>query len=805
MRILKFGGTSASNEAVDKIIKIIEDQYHSDNNFCLVLSARGDTTDKLEEILELAASGTDYSCQMGQLRAKQLLPCQDVDLSAEFALLENILKGISLVGDYSLRSKDLILAQGEIMAIKTLATMLFKRSLPAHLIDSRDLIFTDDNFGNARVLEDSSLKRTNEVFSKLPEGKIPLISGFIASTTNGQTTTLGRNGSNYTASLIAKFINAGIVESYTDVNGVFTANPRLVSEAQSIDKLSFADAAEIAGFGASILHPKTILPLEESKIPLLIKNTFDPAFKGTLVCEKQSCNTLKSIAIKDDVCIINLEGKGLLGKKGIDARVFQALYALDISVGLISQGSSERCVGLVINKNESDRAVRALKTTFQSEIRNGDVSSVYSICDVSLISVIGIDINGFGTAFGNLKKNNIDILLINNTIGGNNVSLLIENRSVNKALNVIHSQIFGISRRLNIAIIGKGNVGSSLIDQILNARKNILAKRDLDINIFAIAGKDKVLLDKEGIGKDWIQKLNKSNKSRDVSNEIIGFASENHLENLIAIDNSASLEFTDNYFSLIENGFDLVSSNKLANTRSIGFYRKLRGRLKAFEKQYLYETNVGAGLPLIDTIKLLHASGENITSIKGVFSGSLSYIFNNFSVRDDDFSEIVLEAVGAGLCEPDPREDLSGKDVARKLLILARELDLGNEISDVKTENLVPRELRELTKDDFLESISGLNNKFKEIKTKLKTGEVLRYIGKLHGDLQQDKGVLEVDLRTLPANSPLGNISGSDSIFEIYTQSYGSKPIVIQGAGAGAEVTARGVLGDILRIADKIK
>jgi len=805
MKILKFGGKSASNEAIYKIIEIIENQYHSDNTFCVVLSARGDSTNMLEDILELAASGGDYSGKLEHLKQQQLLPCQDVDLSVEFALLQSILKGISLVGDYSLRSKDLILAQGEIMAIKTLASMLLKKSLPAHLIDSRDLIFTDDNFGNARVLEDLSLKRTKEVFSRLPEGKIPLTSGFVASTINGQTTTLGRNGSNYTASLIAKFINAGIVESYTDVNGVFTANPHLVSEARSIAKLSFADAAEIAGFGASILHPKTILPLEESKIPLLIKNTFNPAFKGTLVCEKQSCNTLKSITIKNDVCIINLEGKGLLGKKGIDARIFQTLYALDISVGLISQGSSERCVGFVINKNESDKAVSALKATFQSEIKNGDISSVYSICDVSLISVIGIDINGFGTAFRNLKKNNIDILLINNTIGGNNVSLLIENPSVNKALNVIHSQIFGISRRLNIAIIGKGNVGSSLIEQILNAWQNIFDKRDLDLNIFAIAGKDEVLLNKKGISRNWRAKFETLHKSKNVLNEIIAFATGHHLENLVAIDNTASFEFTDNYFTLIENGFDLVSSNKIANTRSIGFYRELRRYLKAFDKQYLYETNVGAGLPLIDTIKLLHASGENITSIRGIFSGSLSYIFNNFSLRDDDFSKIVLEAVGEGLCEPDPREDLSGMDVARKLLILARELDLGNEIRDVKIENLVPLELRDLTKNHFLQSIPGLDNKYNEIKTRLKTGEVLRYIAKLHGDLQQDKGILEVKLLRLTANGSLGNINGSDSIFEIYTQSYGSKPIVIQGAGAGAEVTARGVFGDILRIADKIK
>jgi aspartate kinase len=805
MKILKFGGKSASNNGIHRITRIIENQYRITNDFCIVLSARGDTTNKLEVIMGLASTGNDYMADLLKLKAYQLEPYENLNLDSEFTMLDNNLRGISLVGDYSRRSKDLILAQGEIMAIKTLAAILESVGIPVHVLDSREIIKTDDNYGNARLLETLSRQKTREYFSNIPKGKIPLVSGFISSDLNGETTTLGRNGSNYTASLLAKFLNASIVESYTDVDGVFTANPRLVPEAKSIDMLSFADAAEIAGFGASILHPKTIIPLEEGKIPLLVKNTFNPEFKGTLICDKQSGQGVKSITHKDDICIIKLEGKALLGKKGIDARVFQTLYTLDISVGLIAQGSSERYLGFVIDKNKSDKAVSALKTVFQNEISNREISSICAICNISLVSIIGIDINGFGTAFKNLKKNNIDILLINNAISGDNVSLLIENNSVNKALNLIHSQIFGINSRLNIAVFGKGNVGASLIDQIIRAKKNILERRGLELNIFAIAGTEKVLINKNGLAKGWRKEIEYVNNSDDVLSNIIKFTNQNHLENLVAIDNTSSFDFTDHYFSLLENGFDLVSSNKIANTRSISFYGKLRDHIKACNKQYLYETNVGAGLPLIDTIKLLHASGENITCIKGVFSGSLSYIFNNFSVRDDKFSKIVLEAIDGGLMEPDPREDLSGKDVARKLLILARELDLKNELLDVKVENLVPQEFTYMSASEFVDSIHKLDKYFSKIKSQMPEGHVLRYVGNLHGDLQKNKGLLDVELAVVPLSATLGNIHGSDSIFEIYTHSYGNKPIVIQGAGAGAEVTARGVFGDILRITDKIK
>lgn len=357
-------------------------------------------------------------------------------------------------------------------------------------------------------------------------------------------------------------------------------------------------------------------------------------------------------------------------------------------------------------------------------------------------------------------------------------------------------------KNINLAIFGHGLVGGMLINQVLDSVENIERKRGFKLNIFAIANSKKLLLKKCGVSTNWKAELEENGKLYAIQ-EVIDYAKENHLENLIAIDNTASDAFVENYFSLIENGFDLISSNKIANTLSYDFYKKLRISLENNQKEYLYETNVGAGLPLIDTIKLLHLSGENITRIKGVFSGTLSYLFNTFSENDKPFSAVLQEAIDKGFTEPDPREDLCGNDVGRKLLILARELDLQNEFDEINIENLIPEHLRGCDRNDFLNRLSELDEIFAKIKANQKPNHVLRYVGDLSGDLQQDRGNLDVKLVSIPANTALGQLKGSDSFFEIYTESYGDRPIVIQGAGAGSAVTARGVFGDILRLSEK--
>lgn len=358
-------------------------------------------------------------------------------------------------------------------------------------------------------------------------------------------------------------------------------------------------------------------------------------------------------------------------------------------------------------------------------------------------------------------------------------------------------------KKINIAIFGHGNVGSHLVNQIISSKEEISRRRDLELNIFAIANSKTVLLRQNGLDKNWIEEKIDSGTTYNPQ-EVISFAKTNNLQNLILVDNTADLGFVQNYSAFVENGFHLVSSNKIANTLDLSFYKELRRKLTSKKRQYLYETNVGAGLPLIDTIKLLHLSGENITRIRGVFSGSLSYIFNTFSEEDRTFSSVLNSAIDKGYTEPDPREDLCGNDVGRKLLILARELDLHNEFVDISIQNLIPKDLRSISKEEFLTRLQELDVPFQIKKKNQPKDCVFRYVADLHGDLSQETGaLLDVNLVSVPKNSMLGALKGSDSIFEIYTESYGDNPIVIQGAGAGAAVTARGVFGDILRISDK--
>jgi aspartokinase/homoserine dehydrogenase 1 len=372
---------------------------------------------------------------------------------------------------------------------------------------------------------------------------------------------------------------------------------------------------------------------------------------------------------------------------------------------------------------------------------------------------------------------------------------------LHKAVNVIHGQVFGVTKKINIAIFGKGLVGGTLIDQIIENSPSVLERRKIQLNVFAVANSKKVLLYKNGVSKNWKDKLSQDGDENVSVQDIIAFAETHHFENLIAVDNTASVNFVGNYIPFIKAGFDLVSCNKIANTLSFDFYKEVRAKLIEHKKQYLYETNVGAGLPLIDTIRLLHESGENITKIRGVFSGSLSYLFNTFSAENVPFSKVLKEAIDKGFTDPDPREDLGGNDVARKLLILARELDLENELDEVVIKNLIPENLRAGSVTHFLSNLELLNDEYQVLKDNQKSNHVLRYIGELSGDLSKDKGNLEVKLVSTPKSTPLGSLKGSDAIFEIYTESYGEQPIVIQGAGAGASVTARGVFGDILRLA----
>jgi aspartokinase/homoserine dehydrogenase 1 len=802
MKILKFGGKSLANgEGLQRVVQTIAEKYFNNEEIAVVVSARGNATDELVILLKKAEANIAYKNDLEEFKKYQLYGLKENIFKNDFLTLEKIFEGVQLLGDYSEKIKDQVIAFGEIISAKYVTQLLKENNIKANFVDARELIKTDANFGNAQPIDTVSRRNIVDYFKKNKE-VVNVVTGFIGSTLNNETTTLGRNGSNYTASLLANYLHAEEFQNYTHVDGIFTANPDLVLDAKKIERLSFNEANELANFGAQILHAKTIIPLVEKSIPLRILNTFNADNSGTLITSEQTNEGIKSLSVLTNVSLINLEGRGLLGKIGVDARIFKVMAENNISVSIISQGSSERGIGLVVNSDNASKALVGLEKEFENDFYTKDVNKISVNDNIAVISIIGQDLSNFYKPYTALIRNKITPILLNNTITGRNISLVIDEREFKRALNVIHGEIFGVAKKINIAVFGHGLVGGTLIDQIVSSAEKIEKKKGIKLNVFAIANSKKVVLNKFGIGENWRSILQEKGVSYTIE-EVISYAKEHHLENLIAIDNTASATFVENYIALAENSFDLISSNKVANTLSIDFYKILRKVLEENQKEYLYETNVGAGLPLIDTIKLLHLSGENITKIKGVFSGSLSYLFNNYSKKVVPFSQVLQEAIDNGFTEPDPREDLCGNDVGRKLLILARELDLQNEFEDVKIQNLIPENLREGKSTEFLTRLKEFDVVYEGVKNAQKENHVLRYIGELSGDLQQDKGELEVKLVSVPANSALGSLQGSDSIFEIYTESYGEQPIVIQGAGAGANVTARGVFGDILRLSDK--
>lgn len=509
----------------------------------------------------------------------------------------------------------------------------------------------------------------------------------------------------------------------------------------------------------------------------------------------------KYIKVQEQQALLIFEGKDFKGVVGIDSRIFKSLSEEGINVGIIAQEAAERGISLLIDEKDADRGQSILIKEFQQEIIDKYVDRVYTIKDLCSISVKGQKFKDFNKPFQALVKNQIFPLIINNNIAGESTDFVIKSEEKQKTLNILQTVLFENPKQLHLVVIGPGNVGKTLINQILESADEIQNRKRIKLKVVGIANSRKMLFNKDGVQKGWLEELEKSDINTN-SEEIVKWTKQNQLENLVLVDNTASKDFVVNYDLFLENGFDLVSSNKIFNTLPIAKYKELRKKLDSYNKRYLYETNVGAGLPLIDNLKLLHLSGENVTRIKGVFSGTLSYIFNNFSVRDEKFSTIVKEAMDKGFTEPDPREDLSGNDVARKLLILARELDLINEFEDINVQNLIPEHLTQISKQEFLERLEELDEHYENVKKSQQPNHVLRYVGDLHGDLQKDKGILDVKLVSVPASSSLGQVKGSDSIFEIYTESYGENPVVIMGAGAGAKVTARGVFGDILRLSE---
>lgn len=801
MKVLKFGGKSLANgDALTNALNII-DREAGNGKIFVVCSARGNSTNELEDLLEKATHGEPYLEQLNSFFEYQTKPSASLTFDQEYAEIKQLLEGVGLLGEYSLKIKDRLLAFGELLSCKTVAQLLSDKGSKSRFTDSRQLIKTDENYGSALVLLDVSEKNVQNYFKDAEPSTIEVVTGFIGSNLQNQTTTLGRNGSNYSATLLASFLGAEEVQNWTNVNGVYTADPNLVADAQIIRTLSFREANELANFGTNVLHAKTILPLVKKKIPIRILNSFHPEDPGTLINDKGNGKGIKAVSVIGNVALVSLEGRGLLGKIGIDGRIFTALSREGISVRIIAQASSERGIGFIVDLEKAALARKVLSREFSSELELCDISEIGVNTEVAIVSVIGKNLDFLDQSYGALRRNEIKIYLLTNTINGEHISLVVDKRDLKKAVNVIHGHIFGAFRKLNLFILGKGNVGSALIDQIINTRERVLERRNLKLNIFGVADSKKIFFSVDGLGHDWKDQLLTKGKTNYQMDELIAFAHDHNLENVVVVDNTASKTIVDYYPLLAQSGFDIVASNKHANTREYKFYASFREVLKKKQRTFLYETNVGAGLPLIDTIKLLHVSGDKIQRIRGVFSGTLSFIFNQYSESDRDFYSILMDAVKRGYTEPDPREDLSGNDVGRKLLILAREIDMKKEFEEVKIESLIPPSLRQgVSVEQFFASKEVLNAWFSDRKKSLNSGEVLRYVG----ELDAETGTLEVKLDAVPKGSTMGEVRGADSIFEIYTETYGDNPLVILGAGAGAQVTARGVYSDILRLAETL-
>ena len=806
MKILKFGGKSLDNgSGILTVLDIIIDNYRAGEAPVVVVSARGKSTDALLALAEQACAGESYEAALQAFWDHQ---CQDTTLrfGAERVQLERLLSGISLLGECSPRTADELVSYGEVLSSQYVAEALKDRGYEAVAIDSGDFLVTDAHYGSASVFTEASRERCRALFAGLPAGVIPIVTGFIARDEAGRRTTLGRNGSNYSAALLANFLEASLMENYTHVDGIYTANPSVVAEARKIDELSYADAAELSQFGAEILHIKTIEPLQERGIPLRVLNTFSygEESNGTLVTAHPRDKVVRALASLSGKALIHFEGRNMLGRSGIDARIFRSFEAAEVSVSLIAQGSTERGTAIVVDEEEADRAVEALVQEFHHDLETGHVTKIYAEKGLAVVAIIGLNLLEFDRPYRALVRNRILPILLSNSVPENTLCLLVrDDEEREKALKVIHGELFERPKRIHLAVIGHGTVGGAFIGQIIQQRELLIAQKNIDLRIFAIADSRHLLLSPSGAEADWASELERAPFSGDLAEAIISYGQRQALENMILVDNTSSPVIASHYARYAAEGFDIVSSNKKANIAPYADYSYLRDTLQRHRRSYRYETNVGAGLPLIDNLKLLHLSGERITRIHGLFSGSLSYIFNRLTEEPErSLRSIVEESARLGLTEPDPREDLSGEDVARKVLILVRELDVPAELSDVRWENPVPEALRSLSLEDFWARFGELEASIEALRATAKPDEVLRYVGDIVWDDVRQEATLSAGLRLVSRTSPLGRVSGADSCFEIYTESYGSQPIVIQGAGAGAAVTARGVFGDVLRLAE---
>ncbi len=796
MKILKFGGKSLANgQPLNNVLEIIGRQQ-ADGPLAVVVSARGATTDRLLQLYELASAGEEYEGLLEELLDYQKQPAACLPCRHEAAELSDTLAAIRKLRVRAGKLRDKVVAYGELFSAKLLVALLARAGIRAEFVDARNLLKVKNKLNGFTIDNDLSATLTRSYFKSLRPGQVPVITGFIASDERNDTVTLGRNGSNLTTSLIAGFVDASEVQNWTDVDGIYTAPPKYVPDARHISHLSYKEAYELANFGATILHPRTIEPLLTKNIPLRIYNSIIPNGNSTLIDKNGATKGIKAVSVVEDQALITLESSHFAGTIGIDARIFSALSRYQISVRLIAQASSEQGIGFIVDRERADQARQVLEEEFAAELQADRFTRITVNKQVAIIAILGRHNYALEKAIKGLRRNRIWMHLISNSISGAHISLVVDSHHLKKAVNVVHNQVFGVVKTLNLFAFGKGTVGGQLLDQVVTTTEEVVKRRGLRINLIGVADSQRAVIDEQGLGTDWRQRLQQSNLSAGLV-DILKRLIASGLENLVIVDNTSSQQLADDYVSILEHGFDLVASNKKANSGSMAAYRAIRQVMQRRGRQFYYETNVGAGLPLIDTLRHLQDSADTITRVRGLFSGSLSYIFHRFSAGKEPFAEVLLAARKEGYTEPDPREDLQGEDVARKLVILARELGMVVELTDVQVQNLIPPALRQTADfEEFMQQQIHLNSHYEALRSELAEGEVWRYVGEL--DVAANR--LQVQLEKVPVTSPLGSVAGADALFEIYTSGYGRQPIVIRGAGAGGEVTARGVYTDLLRL-----
>ncbi len=812
MSVLKFGGTSVANAQNIKLTLAIVAEKAKKERLVVVVSAFSKVTDTLQLAAQQAATNNEiFKETVAQLEKihldaiKELIPVgeQSAILSHVKRIinhLETLLDGCFLLGELSARTSDTILGFGELLSSYIIAAALKNEIKNSSYKDSRELIKTNANFGKALVNFDVSNDLIAGFFQE-NQDQVVLMPGFIASTLEGISTTLGRGGSDYTAAILAAALTVDKLEIWTDVNGMFTANPKLVKQAQPIETISYQEAMELSHFGAKVLYPPTIQPVLQKNIPILIKNTFEPEAKGTYISVKtaQSNSPVRGISHIDGITLITLEGSGMIGVTGSSKRLFEILSKEDINVIFITQASSEHSICVGIQNTDAQRAEIAINTAFQFEITQHKIEPCIVEKDLCIVALVGENMKNHqglsGRMFSTLGKNNVNIRAIAQGASERNISVVINEKDVKKALNALHENFFeDNTKQLNLFVMGVGNVGQKFIEQIQQQKKYLKENLRINVRVIAVSNSRKMFFDEDGIAlKDWKPLLEKGIPA-DIET-FIATAKELNLRNSIFVDITANESVSKMYDRYLKESIAVVTCNKIACSSAFANYKNLKNLSRQFNASFLFETNVGAGLPVIDTLKNLIASGDKVNKIQAVLSGSLNFIFNNFD-ENNSFHDVVKEAGVQGFTEPDPKIDLSGIDVARKILILIRESGYEMEIDAIENKSFMPKICLEITTNEaFFESLKIEAKHFEALYQEAKSKDCrLKYVA------QFEDGKASVGLQFIAKDHPFYNLEGKDNIVLFFTDRYAEQPLLIKGAGAGAAVTASGIFADVIRI-----